>query len=821
MIKLLNIFNNFSQRVLKSLVPDYTGMLRVKAGRPLINYFLKIVLLVKGSIDKSLVKVIVSYVRFLYSLQRKSGIPFTVKYLKASVSLTMQCLSGEKHKDTRVLGLAISRTRRGLPRFIPAIHRRFIRSGSLFHIRLWLTLMSFYRVLDYTGKLSIKTIITPSTAIFDKREVELAVNNLNIKKQMTIKPDFVKPFFIASSSPTSTPLRKEGDEIYAKPTYSSSLAGIVRALIAYSSDHSMIRRLQTYIQVSQQRGPLVHLFNHLINVDNFTVKNNYKDADRLPKTVWVDKIGFTQANIPLGKLAFKIEAAGKIRVFAMVDCFTQWVLRPLHKSLFSALKTLSSDATFDQTKAVEDFNAKITKAGISKVFSFDLTAATDRLPISVQKHILSYVTDNPDFGEAWAALLVDRWYHIPFPKWNPAASAARALGLDPNNLPSSVRTKVFPWKGRMVHFVTSIKYITGQPMGALSSWAMLALTHHVMVQIAANRAGLPPGSFHLYLVLGDDLVIAHEGVAKHYLKLAKEWEVEINLSKSVLSRNGSFEFAKRFFYKGSDVTGTSFKEMSVARFDIRGLFQMVQRISKVRNIKVSEILSFLGHGYKALSRINGKYARMGTGMRRALMLLSFPGMPFSTLESPSDWLSSIRFNKSHKVLWTRQTIGILRWDLSKIAPTPEFESQPKSSSELLKALSLLYPENLRSQVVTGACRTFGVPRYDLFYENIMSKLVAGIISMYLLMDEKNKNVASRLNEDYNSLINAESIIDTVWNKVESIEDLRSENIDQSDYRIIRDVQTLGSSVLLKKADTLRKTLSRFQKEQNRIKSKIR
>jgi len=37
---------------------------------------------------------------------------------------------------------------------------------------------------------------------------------------------------------------------------------------------------------------------------------------------------------------------------------------------------------------------------------------------------------------------------------------------------------------------TRLKYSVGQPMGALSSFAMLGLTHHVIVQIAARRAGI-------------------------------------------------------------------------------------------------------------------------------------------------------------------------------------------------------------------------------------------------------------------------------------------------------------------------------------------
>jgi len=41
----------------------------------------------------------------------------------------------------------------------------------------------------------------------------------------------------------------------------------------------------------------------------------------------------------LGRLALKEEAAGKIRVFAMVDAFTQWALYPLHQLIMSTLST--------------------------------------------------------------------------------------------------------------------------------------------------------------------------------------------------------------------------------------------------------------------------------------------------------------------------------------------------------------------------------------------------------------------------------------------------------------------------------------------------
>lgn len=37
--------------------------------------------------------------------------------------------------------------------------------------------------------------------------------------------------------------------------------------------------------------------------------------------------------------------------------------------------------------------------------------------------------------------------------------------------------------------VEAVRYAVGQPMGALSSWAMLAITHHFLVQYASMKCG--------------------------------------------------------------------------------------------------------------------------------------------------------------------------------------------------------------------------------------------------------------------------------------------------------------------------------------------
>ena len=100
---------------------------------------------------------------------------------------------------------------------------------------------------------------------------------------------------------------------------------------------------------------------------------------------------------PIGQLSTKKEAAGKIRVFAMVDIWTQSALKPLHDYLFSFLRSLPNDGTFDQHASVKRCMEKSKVSNQS--FGYDLSAATDRLPIAIQVSILSQFFTK-EFAEA-------------------------------------------------------------------------------------------------------------------------------------------------------------------------------------------------------------------------------------------------------------------------------------------------------------------------------------------------------------------------------------------------------------------------------------
>lgn len=99
-----------------------------------------------------------------------------------------------------------------------------------------------------------------------------------------------------------------------------------------------------------------------------------------------------------------------------------------------------------------------------------------------------------------------------------------------------------------------VYYRSGQGIGIYSSWAILAYTNHFLVRYAALQVGYK--RFSDYLVLGDDIVIANEKVAKEYHKLIESLGVRISAPKSVISSPGyqSLEFASKLLVNGLDIS---------------------------------------------------------------------------------------------------------------------------------------------------------------------------------------------------------------------------------------------------------------------------
>lgn len=78
-----------------------------------------------------------------------------------------------------------------------------------------------------------------------------------------------------------------------------------------------------------------------------------------------------------------------------------------------------------------------------------------------------------------------------------------------------------------------IRYAVGQPMGLKSSFAMLALAHHVIVQIAAIQAYGGARLYKEYAILGDDIVLAEDAVADNYRMYMTRLGLTIQDTKSL------------------------------------------------------------------------------------------------------------------------------------------------------------------------------------------------------------------------------------------------------------------------------------------------
>jgi len=248
---------------------------------------------------------------------------------------------------------------------------------------------------------------------------------------------------------------------------------------------------------------------------------------------YVEDTNLSEDEFITSKLSIKFETGGKTRFFAIVDWFTQSALQGLHTLLFQILSEIPEDGTFDHSKiskllsiwTIDEFNPKLDYS------SMDLSSATDRLPSGLQYLILKEIVGE-DLSKSWLEIMTNRDFRVPDSQ----------------------------------HFV---KYGCGQPMGALSSWAMLAVTHHIIASVCLTyeksvwNSGLPP-----YGIIGDDIALLGTNSTKIYsIIMDKILGVSVNPIKGYTSvtltgennleygiPNKVVEIAKRVVVNGYEIT---------------------------------------------------------------------------------------------------------------------------------------------------------------------------------------------------------------------------------------------------------------------------
>lgn len=260
-----------------------------------------------------------------------------------------------------------------------------------------------------------------------------------------------------------------------------------------------------------------------------------------------------KSNYPLiGRLSFVKDPEAKLRVIAISDYYTQVILKPIHRDILSLLKGINCDRTLTQ----KPFHK--WKDNGEHFYSLDLSAATDRFPISLQERLLSLIY-NKDLSYNWRKLLSEREFGI---------------------LPSDA----YKNKGNVLkNEIKTYQYACGQPMGTYSSWAVFTLTHHFIVYFCARLNNI--NKFNQYIILGDDIVIKNDAIAQTYIEVMEGLGVEISVQKTHKSKN-TYEFAKRWirpFEHVKELTGIPLKGIISNIKNPRIVFTILYDFFKIKN----------------------------------------------------------------------------------------------------------------------------------------------------------------------------------------------------------------------------------------------
>jgi len=109
--------------------------------------------------------------------------------------------------------------------------------------------------------------------------------------------------------------------------------------------------------------------------------------------------------LDLVKLSIVKDPELKLRVIAMLDYYSQFLLKPIHERLMLLLNNFPSDRTYTQNP----FKGWTPKG--NKFHSLDLSAATDRFPLALQIKLMGFIYDEK-IATNWAKILVDRKFYI-------------------------------------------------------------------------------------------------------------------------------------------------------------------------------------------------------------------------------------------------------------------------------------------------------------------------------------------------------------------------------------------------------------------------
>jgi len=535
----------------------------------------------------------------IHRLYKKAGPLFLARYLKACLGCLMWYVAGRQGPRPK-LAVPVSLTKTGLPRIIPSGLRREIRERNYRVIRLIVSVFSIYRLIKVPARKAAsrygenvyhkgwnpseatlevsRSLATHFWAVLRRRAPR--IEDLNLRSSLFWFQSYtsgpmtnlaelhakLKSLGQGRSSGLKERRRSSGcckQRVAPLFTYPLDL----QAFFGWSPLHDLSQALSQFSGPRLAAGPAGGL---VVNYSGFLSKHLVHsgllfDGNQLCPDA---------RNLIRGRFGVKIEAAGKVRLFAIASPIVQRFLRPLHDWLMKALSLLEpNDGTYNQLLPLTCLK------GFKNLYSFDLKAATDLLPAVLTRGVLESLF-GPELASAWHSVVSGIGFRLPK-------------------------------KGSSVPRRKLLKFNRGQPLGLYSSWPAFTLTHHALVWWAAVIALGEAAwvGFKDYAILGDDIVIANTQVARAYMDLVSSVDGVISREKSLTSKHGTFEFAKRFFvdshlnHENADCSPVSAACLLLA--------PTACGFSALASIQTDYGLSFRlrGAGYRTLARVRSWYNR--------------------------------------------------------------------------------------------------------------------------------------------------------------------------------------------------------------------
>jgi len=331
-------------------------MASVKRGRSLIKVGLSLALVIGLHPTPSRVRLVINFLRRLSIMFKHNGPKGACLTLKVCDVILQQSLGGMRVKDIGLLKVRVARNHAGMPRLIPREIRELIRRGDYKLARFYRTLFSLYAVIHFEGDKRVqsllKTIITPGLNTIEcltlvKEIISFIPHFVGVLEGISGKPPVLhsatrilreykeyKPGPILKSSPWTLSLQKFEDlpqderfeASFQYPLVSSHPGAAWMAAKAFAHQPVLHHALNYFHNLLPQGNILVEVFNSFIRevpLPQDAIRVTPQGGLVTPRRKLPGSVALPRTLIPIGKLSLKEEAAGKVRVFAMVDCWTQ------------------------------------------------------------------------------------------------------------------------------------------------------------------------------------------------------------------------------------------------------------------------------------------------------------------------------------------------------------------------------------------------------------------------------------------------------------------------------------------------------------------